>query len=134
MAKKVSGRNGGTIQQAEKGEVLNPNGRPKGALGVKKTLKRLLAMEIDVEEAGRIIKLPKKEAMLLLMIQRATDADEDPAVQLKAAQMVLDRLQGKPKQNVKHSGDKDNPVKVQVDSLTDEQLKALTEIRDKGIK
>lgn len=119
------------MKQPEKGEVLNPNGRPKGALGVKKTLKRLLAMEIDVEEAGRIIKLPKKEAMLLLMIQRATDPDEDPAIQLKASQMVLDRLQGKPKQNVKHSGDKDSPVRVKVEELTEEQLKALTDIRSK---
>jgi hypothetical protein len=133
MAKKMPGKNGGTLTRAEKGEVLNPNGRPKGALGIKATLKKLLAHEIEIAEAGEILKLPKKEAMLLLMIQRATDQDEDPAIQLKATQMILDRLQGKPKQPIKHSGDQDKPIKVQTDKLSREELEVLTKLRDKKI-
>jgi|LakMenE01Jun11ns_1017448.scaffolds.fasta_scaffold9816881_2 hypothetical protein len=131
--KRVKTKTGGQLAMAEKGDVLNPNGRPKGALGIKATLKKLLAHEIDIVEAGEILKLPKKEAMLLLMIQRATDQDEDPAIQLKATQMILDRLQGKPKQPIKHSGDQDKPIKVQTDKLSLDELKVLTKLREKKI-
>ena len=110
MAKRIPGRNGGTLTVAEKGDVLNPGGRTKGAKGVKKILKMLLEAEIDVEEAGELLRVSKKQAMLLLLVNRATDVDEDPAIQMKASQMVLDRLQGKPNQPVKFSGDKDNPL------------------------
>lgn len=110
MAKQVPGRNGGTLTRPEKGEVLNPKGRTKGSRGVKKILKMLLDAEIDVEEAGELLRISKKQAMLLLLVNRATDEDEDPEIQMKASKMVLDRLQGKPKQPVQHSGDKDNPL------------------------
>lgn len=48
-----------------------------------------------------------------------------------AAVAILDRAYGKPKQPVEHSGDKESPVKVKIEDLTSEQLKALTEIREK---
>ncbi len=129
--KREKQKHGGELTRPEKGEVLNPKGRPKGALGVKKTLKRLLSMEISVEEAGKVLKMPKKDAMLLIMIQRATDQDEDPAIQLKASQMILDRLAGKPKKVHEHKGDQKAPIILQTKTLSDEELKVLTDIRSK---
>ncbi len=129
--KKEAQKHGGILTTAEKGDVLNPKGRPKGVKGLKTILKRLLDMDITVEEAGEALKMSKKEAMLLLMIQRATDQDEDPAIQLKASQMVLDRLQGKPEQKHKHQGDKKNPIDVRIEGLSKDEIKALTDIRDK---
>lgn len=133
MARQVPGRNGGTLLRPEKGDVLNPGGRTKGARGVKKILKMLLAAEIDVEEAGKLLRVSKKHAMLLLLVNRAVDGDEDPAIQMKASQMVLDRLQGKPKQPVKYSGDKDNPLVIKTASLSAEELETLTAIRAREV-
>lgn len=75
-----------------KGQSGNPSGRPK--------------IPPEVVEAARAAS-PKA-------IQRAIELmdNPDPNVALKALNTVLDRGYGKPVQAVQHSGDEDNPLKV----------------------
>ena len=49
--------------QFKKGQSGNPKGRPKGAKGVKASLKRELESSITVRERGREIKLSKAEVL-----------------------------------------------------------------------
>jgi len=42
MANQVPARNGGTLTRPNKGETMNPNGRPKGSFSKKPKLKKLL--------------------------------------------------------------------------------------------
>lgn len=49
--------------QFKKGQSGNPKGRPKGAKGVKASLKRELTSPITVRERGREIKLSKAEVL-----------------------------------------------------------------------
>ncbi len=49
--------------QFKKGQSGNPKGRPKGAKGVKASLKRELESPITVRERGREVKLSKAEVL-----------------------------------------------------------------------
>lgn len=49
--------------QFKKGQSGNPKGRPKGAKGVKASLKRELESSITVRERGREVKLSKAEVL-----------------------------------------------------------------------
>lgn len=113
------GGNPQNLKPFPKGTTGNPNGRPKKLPPLDALLADVLGGEDpDESEAKNVLAALLKEAK---------------KGNVQAAVAVLDRAYGKPKQPVEHSGDKDNPVRVNVDSLTDEQLKALTEIRDKGV-
>lgn len=95
---KMPGRNGGQLNRPEKGESGNPKGRPPGSTSLKAIADKILDGVITVEEAeGKYSKMTRREAMLLRIIQDAVD-DEDPNVRLKAAQIVMDRTEGKPLQ------------------------------------
>lgn len=95
---KMPGRNGGQLNRLEKGESGNPKGRPPGSTSLKAIADKILDGVITVEEAeGKYSKMTRREAMLLRIIQDAVD-DEDPNVRLKAAQIVMDRTEGKPLQ------------------------------------
>lgn len=117
MAKQVPARNGGTLTRPDKGETMNPNGRPKKLPALDVLIAEVMGEEKDGVSAA--------EAILKKLRQQAASGN------IKAAEMLLDRAYGKPKQPVEHSGDKDSPVRVKVEDLTEEQLKALTEIRSK---
>lgn len=94
MAREAKGRNGGTLTVAEKGESINPNGRPKGAISFKAILSKVLDAEITIEDAGKKKTMTRYEAMLLKV---ASDAAThfDPGVRLKAVQWLVDRKEGK---------------------------------------
>lgn len=114
------GGNPQNLTPFKKGQSGNPKGRQKKLPALDALLADVLGGENpDESEAKNVLEALLKQAK---------------KGNVQAAVAVLDRAYGKPKQPVEHSGDKDNPVRVNVDSLTDEQLKALTEIRDKGIK
>ncbi len=61
--------------QFKKGQSGNPKGRPKGAKGVKASLKRELTSTINVRERGREIKLSKAEVLAKGLIADALKGD-----------------------------------------------------------
>lgn len=117
MAKQVPARNGGTLTRPDKGETMNPNGRPKKLPKLDVLLSDVLGSENpDESEAKNVLEALLKQAK---------------KGNVQAAIAVLDRAYGKPKQPVEHSGDQEKPVRFKAEELTKEQLKALTELRDK---
>lgn len=94
MAREAKGRNGGTLTVAEKGESINPNGRPKGSISFKAILTKVLDAEITIEDAGEKKTMTRYEAMLLKVASDAA-THSDAGIRLKAVQWLVDRKEGK---------------------------------------
>lgn len=79
---------------AKKGEVRNPNGRPKGVQNSKTRLLRLLELVTKVRNpvTGEEEDFSIAEQLDMQIIAKARKGD------LKAYEIILDRLEGKPKQ------------------------------------
>jgi len=76
-------------------------GRPKGALSVKTTLKQLLESEIDWKDlAGKPSRLQALDAMLGEQIRKAIKEGDTGAFSA-----ILDRLEGKPRQEIDQKTD-----------------------------
>jgi hypothetical protein len=80
---------------AKKGEVRNPNGRGKGILNSKTRLLRLLELVTKVRNpvTGEEEEFSIAEQLDMQIIAKARKGD------LKAYEIILDRLEGKPKQS-----------------------------------
>lgn len=106
----MGGRNGGTLRKAKKGEVLNPKGRPKKLPALDLLIAEVLADEQNGMSAA--------EAILKVIRGKAIKGD------LKAAEMLLNRAYGKPKEHVDvtTNGQTITPTIIQfVDDSEDEQ-------------
>lgn len=68
--------------QFKKGQSGNPKGRPKGAKGVKASLKRELESSITVRERGRVIKLSKAEVLAKGLVGDALKGDPKARMEL----------------------------------------------------
>jgi hypothetical protein len=82
----IEGRNGGKLRRIPKGTSGNPNGRPKKLPEIDKLLADVLGEEKDGVSAA--------EAILKKLRQMASQGN------LRAAEILLDRGYGKPKQAV----------------------------------
>lgn len=82
----MPGRNGGTLKRVKKGEVLNPKGRPKKLPALDLLIAEVLADEQNGMSAA--------EAILKVIRSKAIKGD------LKAADMLLNRAYGKPKEHI----------------------------------
>lgn len=120
MAKQVPARNGGTLTRPDKGETMNPNGRPKDSISLKTILNKILDGEITIEDAGQRRKITRREMMLLKVANDAVN-DEDPAIRLRALQFIVDRTEGKAVETVKQ-----NVSFSQPETMTDAQVEAIT--------
>ena len=80
---------------AKKGEVRNPNGKPKGVQNSKTRLLRLLELVTKVRNpvTGEEEDFSIAEQLDMQIIAKARKGD------LKAYEIILDRLEGKPKQS-----------------------------------
>lgn len=80
---------------AKKGEVRNPNGKPKGVQNSKTRLLRLLELVQKKKNpiTGEEEEFTVLELMDMQMIAKALKGDQ------RAYQEVIDRLEGKPKQS-----------------------------------
>jgi len=96
---------GGALVRYEEGTSGNPKGKPPGTKSFKKILKDILAHTITLESAEEMGVITKKQALCFLMIKTATDEDEDPSIRLRAAQQVMEKIDGKPTQPVDHKND-----------------------------
>jgi hypothetical protein len=103
----------------KKGDVPNPNGRPRKLPPLDTLLDDVLGGETPDES--------KAKAILDSLYKQAAKGN------VRAAEILLDRAYGKPKQPVEHSGDQDKPIKVQTDKLSLDELKVLTKLREKKI-
>lgn len=81
---------------AKKGEVRNPNGKPKGIPNARTRYLRLLTLVQDVKNpvTGEIEKFTVLEQMDMKMFSKALAGD------IKAYENIMDRLEGKPQQTV----------------------------------
>lgn len=102
----------------KKGQSGNPKGRPKKLPALDVLLDEVLGGENpDDSNAKKILDALYKQA------QKGN---------VRAAEILLDRAYGKPKQTHEHQGgDQDKPIKLSTDGLSLEELKVLTSIRDK---
>ena len=80
---------------AQKGEVRNPNGRPKGVPNSKTRLLRILELVQKKRNpvTGQDEEFSIAEQMDLQLINKALKGD------MKAYEILMDRLEGKPKQS-----------------------------------
>lgn len=85
----------------EKGQSGNPNGRPKGVPNSKTRLLRLLELVTKVRNpvTGQEEDFTIAEQLDMQIIAKARKGD------LKAYEILLDRLEGKPKQTTELSAD-----------------------------
>jgi hypothetical protein len=95
--------------QFGKGQSGNPKGRPSGP-SIKTRLQRILATEVDVPDAlnanGPPVRVTADEAILLKLVAKAIKGN------LKAASMILDRLEGKPVTTLQAGEGTDIEIKV----------------------
>lgn len=114
MPQERKGRNGGTLRSQAPGDPsLNPSGRPEGSTSLKAIANKILDGKITVEEAeGQYRNMTRREAMLLRIIQDAVE-DDDPNVRLRAAQIIMDRTEGKPVQSTEVSGKDGEPIQFE---------------------
>lgn len=107
MATQVPGRNGGTLTRPDKGEVLNPNGRPKKLITL---MKEIGYTKTQVEETMlSMLSLSRKE------LEKIDRGDEYTIMERTIAgallkghdknslfnlEMLLTRSQGKPKETI----------------------------------
>ena len=115
MAKQVPARNGGTLTRPEKGETMNPNGRPR---------KTISAVNVELEASG-VTEATKQDitSCYLRLIQlsipeleaKIKDSQQPALVRIvwkailsgkgfDVIEKVLDRGIGKPDQKLEHSG------------------------------
>lgn len=69
-----------------KGQSGNPAGRPKGSKNTYKLLEELLNQKILITQDGKVMKISKKAAIMLQMVNAAVKGD------LKAAQTLLPHM------------------------------------------
>jgi len=107
MATQVPGRNGGTLTRPDKGEVMNPNGRPKKLITL---MKEIGYTKTQVEETMlSMLSLGRKE------LEKIDRGDEYTIMERTIAgallkghdknslfnlEMLLTRSQGKPKETI----------------------------------
>ena len=107
MATQVPGRNGGTLTKPDKGEVLNPNGRPKKLVTLMKDIGYTKSQVEDTMLAMLTLSLKKLEK--LYKGEEYTIMDITIAGALLKGhnnnslfnwEMLLTRSQGKPKETI----------------------------------
>lgn len=85
MRRTIKGKYGGTLTPMQKGETLNPNGRPKKL----PDLAELMALVMGEEKDGKTA----AQAILMALRAKATKGD------VRAAQLLFERGWGKPLEN-----------------------------------
>jgi hypothetical protein len=106
--------------QWQPGQSGNPNGRPEGAVSIKAELRRLLELTLKNEpnfltEECENMPVGRKVALNLLS-KAIVDGD------LKAIQMALEHIDGKPSQDVTSAGKALQGTTIVVGSQGDKEL------------
>lgn len=143
---KVEGRNGGTINRAQKGDPAFPGaGRPKGSIGHTTKFKRFLEGqdEYEIEKDGKKVKvkLTREEILMYRLYKIAMEGDpgkygDTSGVSVSAIKEIHERAHGKPTQPTEHSGPDGEPIKLQVsgNDLTIDEKRLLVKLAKKANK
>lgn len=92
------------LTRFKKGEVANPNGRPPKAW----------TMSSLIEEALEEVEATSGKSFKSLVAKRLAHMAVNGDIQ--AIKEINDRIDGKPKQPIEHSGDQVNPFRVVIDT------------------
>jgi hypothetical protein len=106
MARQVPARNGGTLTRPDKGETMNPNGRPKKYVSLLKdagyklseindTIQTMMAMDLD--ELADVFKNPKATVLERTIANAMRKSLEKGS--LYSLETLLTRVYGKPKES-----------------------------------
>jgi hypothetical protein len=114
MSKQVPGRNGGTITRPDKGESMNPAGKPKGTKNRATILKQFLGLKIPVRNPsdGKTEKRTFEEIIELAILKKACSGD------INAYKEIKDTLYGKLTEKTEHSGE----IKTDLSAYTPDDL------------
>jgi poly-beta-hydroxyalkanoate depolymerase len=112
MATQVPARNGGTLTRPDKGETMNPNGRPRKYVSQLKEQGYKLAevndaiqalMSMDVEELKAVLENPKATILELTIAKAMVKSLQNGS--LYSMETLLTRVYGKPKEIQQVSSD-----------------------------
>jgi hypothetical protein len=112
MAKQVPARNGGTLTRPDKGETMNPNGRPRKYVSVLKqqgynlweindTIQNMMAM--DVQELKSVYDNPKATILEKTIANAMVKSLQKGS--LYSLETLLTRVYGKPKETAQVTTD-----------------------------
>jgi hypothetical protein len=102
------------LKRIKKGEVKNPNGRPKGALSLTNQVKEILREVGEMKDSkGKKIKMTKAKMLAISIITRAIKGNDN------MSKLVWNYLDGMPTQDITGKFD------VDVSPYTDDQLKTI---------
>ena len=79
-----------TNTQFKKGQSGNPKGRPKGSVGFAMLVQKLGSERVTVQENGTRKRIPKREAAIKQLFNRATTGDQ------RAIKLVADLMNRQP--------------------------------------
>lgn len=145
---KIKQKHGGALLKPAKGETSNPNGRPKNALTsimeyIEKeygkpipkaeSIRLLEYIEtLPVAELASFVKDDKLPAIVQAYGRLLLTGDQKDMRRVSAAELIKDRVHGKPKQTLDHTtkGESLNK-KPDLSKLTDEELEQLDAIQCK---
>lgn len=105
MATQVPARNGGTLTRPDKGETMNPNGRPRKYVSQLKEQGYKLSevndaiqalMSMDVEELKSVLENPKATILELTIAKAMIKSLQNGS--LYSMETLLTRVYGKPKE------------------------------------
>lgn len=89
----------------QKGQSGNPGGRPKRDW----TWSGLIAQELENELTAKDgTKGKYKDFVVKRLVRMAIDGD------IQAQKEIMNRMDGMPKQSIEHSGDEDNPIRLDI--------------------
>jgi hypothetical protein len=112
MATQVPARNGGTLTRPDKGETMNPNGRPRKYVSQLKEQGYKLSevndaiqalMSMDVEELSAVLENPKATILELTIAKAMVKSLQNGS--LYSMETLLTRVYGKPKETQQVSTD-----------------------------
>lgn len=112
MARQVPARNGGTLTRPDKGETMNPNGRPRKYVTLLKdqgykmseindTIQTMLSMDLD--ELADVFKNPKATVLERTIANAMRKSLEKGS--LYSIETLLTRVYGKPKETQQVTND-----------------------------
>jgi hypothetical protein len=106
------------LKPAQEGEVRNPKGRGKSKNRAT-TFRKWLRVRTKVEhpETGQELEASLEDKVVLSLITAATEEKN-----VQAAKEILDSVYGKSSQEVKVTGDANNPLSLKLEGLSFEQL------------